>query len=956
MFLDDESDFFPEKVEDLLVKKDGIPTESVQVKNITSDLTLSHFDPQSSDSFFRRSLLLRKENNSLQLSIASFGALGKELLGVKNKENNIVQKIIKRLAEKYGYTHEDAAWLLNHLEIYSVDDTQLEKQIFDRLNSITETIAAPNLAFDILTNYVSNLSRRGEKTSKQDWAKKLHDISNDFAAMSGFQQEYGRSLKPFFEYKGNIPLEKLDEQYRMGINAHPDHIRNNLDLQRANWLQRIKAGFDERQIVIIRGASGQGKSSLAYRYLIDVYPESNVFIIEQIENSTQAANIVTALSNLSIAQENNLIAHIDVAPYQINWVWILQQLQKTGRKIKLLVTIREEDYRRTVVDKSSLQFEEIEVGFDRSEAEWIYEQYENNKFRNFDEAWHSFGESGPLMEFIYLLNETSTLREKLSAQINKIKMEEPDAQDWLKVLRLSGYAGRLNLNLNLVKVVHNLNCKNYEKMVYLFEKEYLLRQTDDNKYIEPLHAIRAEIIYSILKDSAFDPEEELLLRAIECVDDFSQMLIVNYCYEKPYNLQLINKIAEVPFDRWANFASAIKGILWLEVYKHYQINLDILLEGDRESNGTFSFIAMADITGLLDSFDIEPLLNLMEAQNPRRAELFKQLMKRIPQSYLDYEYLDNFLEETKNSLPNYLPSETKEISSLGFVLFWMSMRERFIPQKFETKNIVKLFNSTDIDTALDLIEGICFQKWHDAYKEILPILRDKLCAQFGIIVLEELDENISSQFITDVFEDNARKDNSVHKQTLAVVRALRKLYPEKKQYATKIIGADFLEGIPIADGEKNIDAGHLPNQCIVELNRWFHNLIDYYNRIDTWNDYIENILDIRFSVAQSAQELLKGIDYLYKKNGNINKLTDDFFTQLITETANKLAEDCTHLPKSAMDRFGFSGDAAKENQDNDGTKSKEGVTRIQALTTAKFRKAFRDYCNHYSNFLRQKNS
>ena len=117
------------------------------------------------------------------------------------------------------------------------------------------------------------------------------------------------------------------------------------------------------QVVIIRGASGQGKSSLAYRYLIDTYPESNVFLIEQIENSTQAANIVTALSNLSIAQENNLIAHIDVAPYQTNWVWVLQQLQKTGRKIKLLVTIREEDYRRTVVDKSSLQFEEIEVGF-----------------------------------------------------------------------------------------------------------------------------------------------------------------------------------------------------------------------------------------------------------------------------------------------------------------------------------------------------------------------------------------------------------------------------------------------------------------------------------------------------------------------------------------------------------------------------------------------------------------
>jgi hypothetical protein len=40
MLLEDESEFYPEKVEDLLIKRDGLPVESVQVKNITSDLVL----------------------------------------------------------------------------------------------------------------------------------------------------------------------------------------------------------------------------------------------------------------------------------------------------------------------------------------------------------------------------------------------------------------------------------------------------------------------------------------------------------------------------------------------------------------------------------------------------------------------------------------------------------------------------------------------------------------------------------------------------------------------------------------------------------------------------------------------------------------------------------------------------------------------------------------------------
>ena len=962
MLLEDECDFYPEKVEDLLIKRGGLPIETVQVKNINENLVLSHLNPQGSDSFFRRSLLLRKENNDLKLSIISFGSLGKELLEVREKENTAVQTIAERLAQKHGYTQEEASWLLSHLEIYTVDHEQLEEQIFQKLSRMTETMAAPSLAFDVLTNYISALSLKGEKTSRLDWAKKLHNIATDFAVISGFQQEYGRSLRPFFEYKTNLPLEILDEQYKIGINAHPDHVRNNLDLKRTNWLQRVETGFDEKQVVIIRGASGQGKSTLAYRHLVDTYPESNIFLIEQIENGTQAANIVTALSGLSIAKENNLIVHIDVTPYQTNWVWVIEQLQKTGKNIKLLVTIREEDYRRTVVDKSILQFEDIEVGFDKSEAEWIYEQYKNNRFRNFDEAWHSFGESGPLMEFIYLLNETNTLKEKLEAQINRIKLKEPDAQDWLKVLRLSGYAGRLNLNLNLAKVVRTLNSKNYEKMIYLFEKEYLLRKTNDDRYIEPLHAIRAELIYSILKDSALAPEEEMLLQTIECVDDFSQMLIVNYCYDKSHDSQLIEKIAAITFDRWANFASAISGILWIEVHKHHQINREILLEGDGASNSAFSFIAMADVTGLLGTFDLSQVLEIMKSQNPQGAERFEEIMSRIPRAYLGYKHLDIFFEKSRDSLPKYLPRETKEISSLGFALFWMSIRGYFIPARFDAKDMVELLKSADIDAALDLAEGIYSQKWYDLYKEILSILRDRICAKFGIIVLEESEGSISSQFITDVFDDNTKSDNSVHKQTMAVINALRKLYPGKEQYATKIIGADFMPGIPIADGEKNINAKYLPNQYVVELNRWFHNLHVYHYRIDTWNEYIENIFDIRNSITQTTQALLTGLDYLYKKNGNLNRLTDESFSELVTSTWKKLSTDSSRLPKSAMDRFGFSGESYEANKGEERSeRSKEdysGITlhSFQSATTVLFRKSFRDYCAKYSGFLDQKNA
>lgn len=59
----------------------------------------------------------------------------------------------------------------------------------------------------------------------------------------------------------------------MGIDARPDHIRNNLDIYRKKWINNIKSAYKEKNVVLIRGASGQGKSTLAYRYLLDNFSE-----------------------------------------------------------------------------------------------------------------------------------------------------------------------------------------------------------------------------------------------------------------------------------------------------------------------------------------------------------------------------------------------------------------------------------------------------------------------------------------------------------------------------------------------------------------------------------------------------------------------------------------------------------------------------------------------------------
>jgi hypothetical protein len=960
MFLDDHSDFFPEKVEDLLVVRDNIPTEAVQVKNYSSELKLSDFSPRKPDSFFRRALSLRQENNTLKILIISFGPLGKELEKLGQGDENIKKKITARLLT-YEYSQGDVDWLLENLEIQVVNQTYLEEQIYTDLTQKTETMAAPRLALAVLTHYVSVLSQKGGKTSKKEWNQKLHNIASDLVAMSGFHQEYGRSLRPLFEYKTNLPSEKITEQYRMGINARPDHIRHNLDFKRETWLQEIEHNFIGNQVVIIRGASGQGKTSLAYRYLIDTYPESNVICIEQVETSSQAANIVAAMSNLSISKEDDLIAYIDVQPYQTGWIWVLQQLQKTGRTIKLLVTIREEDYRRTVVDKSSISMEEIELLFDKEEAQAIYPRYSLSKFRNFDEAWDKFGGKGPLMEFVYLINagQTLTLRQKLSAQIEQIRMNEADTQSWLEFLRLSTYAGRHNLNLNLRKAIKVTQCKNYEKMIHLFEKEYLLRETDDKTYIEPLHAIRAEIIYSILEDPGLYPEDELMIQAIQCVDNFSQTLVVNHCYENEFPHDLVKKIAAISFDKWANYASALRGILWVEVYRLFRVNKEIVLLGDSHLNNSFGFLALADITGLLGEYNPEEILDVMRTINPQGLTVFRDIFAKIPQKHLQYDFVDIFIGNHERNMPQGIPEDSAEASNLGFILFWLSIRNIFIDKFFADGKFIPVLNAIDPDAALDLIEGVYHQKWTSLYSKAVNALSPRVYSKWRIISFEEDENKVSSHFIADVFTDHAGKHLSAHSQNMAVVNALRKLYPGKDKYATKILGADFMEGIPVPDQEKNVDAQYLKNEWVTQLNGWYRNLNTYEHRANTWGEYVDEIIQIRNSAADAAQAIAKGLDFLYKKSGNLKKLTSTEVTDLLSKTHQQLSGDKSILPKSVVDQFGFVGDTVKEdsNQQKQKEKNAQEVLRgsVQAILTKKIRDAFRKYCSSFAAFLNQKN-
>ena len=91
----------------------------------------------------------------------------------------------------------------------------------------------------------------------------------------------------------------------------------------------------------------------------------------------------------------------------------------------------------------------------KAEAEQIYNPLTigcpHSSHRTFEEAWQSFGGDGALIEFVYLLTNNQTLTKRLQNQIDFL-LQEGISDEWLELLQLVCYAGRLGCSVDYCKI------------------------------------------------------------------------------------------------------------------------------------------------------------------------------------------------------------------------------------------------------------------------------------------------------------------------------------------------------------------------------------------------------------------------------------------------------------------------------------------------------------------------
>ena len=381
----------------------------------------------------------------------------------------------------YGYSSEEIDELLT-IEFYEVSESEVKEEVFAFLNN-TVTGGDPSSAFGMLMFWIFLASELKERIVYSTVIDELTNVGRDVGARSAYHDEWYTSILPLTDTLNSdeVDPERLAQEYFQGVDARYEHILAGLDVVRSDKMEEIEQKFESSNVVIVHGASGQGKSTLAFRYLHEKASSDWRFYVDLrlTDDKRQVLRVANALSGHAKAIQRPCIVYIDVSPSDREWPELVRALSDLP-ELRILVTIREEDWRRATGYRARFVSEELELSFDEEEAGNLYAQLkeQTSHYLAFDEAWVGFGGQGPLLEFVYFLTQNQTLKSRVEDQIRSLKDHVRMGQltkNELHLLRLVAVASAYEAKLDLKALVERLSLSEPARTIELFTKEYLIR-------------------------------------------------------------------------------------------------------------------------------------------------------------------------------------------------------------------------------------------------------------------------------------------------------------------------------------------------------------------------------------------------------------------------------------------------------------------------------------------------
>lgn len=897
-----------------ILSSGGKYAECLQVKNLSTTLTFSDlFSAQ--DSFFRRIVKVSSANPNMKSKIISFSSVSDEL--------NDNSKLRTKLRSK-KFTDNDIQTILAHYTTpVLVSEESLYSDIVDNLKR-DHPFVDPQIAVELLLSWIYYSAEKQISITKTSLIQAIQRVGLFVQERVKFQSQYGSTILPLQIKSIDDNISVLKEGYFAGVSAKYEHILAGLDIIRHGKLSDIDKAFATNNIVFVHGASGQGKSSLAYRFLSDNCVDGTVYELKLSSSFNDVRDTINCLDGLCKGLNIPVVIYMDVLPDNNYWNEVIKELACKSN-LKFLITLRQETWNKTILGED-YNFKDIELIFDKEEAESIYSSIFNNNgelvYANFEESWVQFGGNGLLLEYMYFLNHGEKLKIKLQSQIRQF--EDKSNVEELKVLRYVCLADRFNAKVEIGKLLNKagISLELARLRIGNLEKEYLVKFSDDSSYLTGMHYVRSKILCEILFDeNGYINKTDYIDDLIQIIDESDIHYFLLNSFENNYNVdKLLSTIRsnDLSFS-WIGVTGILKALLWKGVYDFIFTNNFLLFEElFKELHRAWWVGLPYDYSGTMDGGLSGSMREIFKEHNPNLLCFIDDISLKFTPKDDVYKYARQWLFDFGERDTNI--GAVNDIPALGIYCFWLGhLSEVSCKLNLNHSRIIEIINSNDIsiDNLAELILGLySVSTSSDTMETLRTIAINKLRAKYTILTLN-IGEEIDCLYAYNLmrFDTNSKElgnsSNTLNDTSVRIIDLLRKIYPHCTKYNARCVGMDcFNQYIPMQSdydpSHKHISRENLPINHLVQINQLMINLFDYSKRLDTWEMYTQRVLELRSSYNRLMELLINNFAE-YFKTSDVRK-----FIPVCNELVEVVKQDTQiDLPKIISDKWGYEKECIK---------------------------------------------
>lgn len=720
-----------------------------------------------------------------------------------------------------GFSVDPEELLRNHVRVKVSSRDELWEELIARTCETAQT--TPEGAELHLRYMFSHLVERSAKRQ----SLKPSDILEifDSSKMAAARERSGyEAVSMGVISKVSWTSDATPSDFHEGKAVRAGHIGANLDVHRPKWMLAIKEALGDSTVCVVRAASGQGKSTLMFRYACEHFKASDTYIVRACRTDEQIEAVVDFLETKSrLGREVFLL--VDGGDWRTaHWPIVAQKCAEVG--FKLVVAVRNEDFAR-FGSRIGFKIEEVVPTLNLQEARVLHKQLQQVERLHAtapgpEEAFELIGEPRLLMEYVYLLTHGELLRERLEEQIRRLESEEQGSYR-LKALRIVSTAHALGAPTNLERLVQYLK--------YDGEPRTLLRQlhdeylTADDGRVSGLHWVRSAHIAALLHGDFVRLESTIseVLGVIE--PNMIREVVANALTRHEISVEsCIKRIVAALSGSDTALISAIEGAFDAAVQRYIEENETVFDDAFKlRGQASLTLLSMSVVVTKNQIID-----ELAAIPSEGVAPDLKRLSDQLPvPDYFSFVRL--MLQAIE---PTHLDSIAQHSSAriVGEFLDWCFLSGHRLG--LSKHGYQALFNRIDVFES-DFYDLIWFLQGlgrydTDEFEHWVQINEGNLISRFSLELgapIQFTETGVDVEFL--VTPVVVEKD--INEQVVTSLTLLRRAFPNRETYSTSptsILPEMGLPFEPEREAKKNIPAKNLLMPSDVEKNSLIMRLIE----------------------------------------------------------------------------------------------------------------------------------